>query len=164
MKRQASIVFFLFLLCIPSLAMKNHKTTFREPCDAVWHAAVTVAKSQNYRIVSIATDEHVISLVAGGVWWGERIISASLAPGVEFGCELTVQSRYSGAEHSDGPDFIARVTVELITPNLNHNSVEYHKFEDCLHGGSDWGGSRKKVEEKCETQLRATLEAEKAVK
>ncbi len=157
-----SIVFCLVLLCIPSVAMKNRSTTFHEPCDAVWRAAVTVGKSETYRIVSVSTEEHIISLAAGGAWWGERVISASLAPGVEGGCVLTVQSRYSGVEHSDGKDFIARVTVTLLNPDLNHNSDAYRKFEKCLNGGSDWGGGRKSVEATCEAKLRTMLDAEKA--
>ena len=157
-----SIAVCLVLLCIPSVAMKNRSTTFREPCDAVWRAAITVGKSQNYRIVSVSTEEHIISLAAGGAWGGERVISASLAPSVEGGCVLTVQSRYSGVEHSDGKDFTARVTVALLNPDLNYNSDAYRKFENCLHGGSDWGGGRKNVEATCEAKLRTMLDAEKA--
>jgi hypothetical protein len=159
-----SVVCSFLLLCTSSAAMKNRHVTFPQPCDAVWLAAVAVAKGQDYRIISVSAPEQIISLVSGGAWWGERIISASLGPGAEGGCVLTVQSRYSGVEHSDGPDFIARVNIRLIAPNLDRNPEAYRKFKDCLRSGSDWGGSRQKIEAKCEAKLREKLEAEEALK
>jgi len=109
---------FITCLAVQSLAMKSRKETFPQSCDLVWKATVIVAKSDQYRIVSISGEEQVISLVAGGVWWGERIMSLSLAPGLEGGCTVKVQSRYSGLQHSDGPDLLMRIHIELLGEEL----------------------------------------------
>jgi hypothetical protein len=128
-----------------SFAVKNREHNFSQPCAAVWSAAVTVAKSQDYRIISISTEEHILSLVVGGFWGGERVISISLAPGSERGCVVTAQSRFSGVAHSDGPDFLARVHVELLGAEVDHDSKAFRKFRECLDG---YNSNEAKCEEK----------------
>ena len=129
-----AVLAFSVCLALPAAAMKNRHEDFTEPCDVVWKAAVAVAKSQEYRIVSIASEEQILSLDAGGIWWGERIISLSLAPGAEHGCTATVQSRYSGLQHSDGPDLLARIHVQMISAHLDKSSEAVKKYQDCLNG------------------------------
>ena len=60
----------LLFLALPTQAMKNRQVNVRESCDDVWLAAVAVAKTQDYRIISIASDERIISVAAGGIWLG----------------------------------------------------------------------------------------------
>ena len=127
----ATVSIFFLCLATPSIAMKSRHETFPQSCEAIWKTSVAVAKSDRYRIVSISREEQVISLVAGGAWWGERIISLSLAPGMEDGCTVRVQSRYSGLEHSDGPDLLMRIHVELIGEQLGLDSKEFEKFKRC---------------------------------
>jgi hypothetical protein len=138
---------------VPSFAMKNRTETLDQPCDVVWKSAVTAAKRQEYRIVGISQEEQIISVAVGGFWAGERIVSLSLAPSVERGCVATVQSRFSGLIHSDGPDFLARVRVQLIADTLPADREAFHKFKDCVEY------SPSASEAKCEAKFRQKLAA-----
>ncbi|HSY92348.1 MAG TPA: hypothetical protein VK812_13305 [Candidatus Binatus sp.] len=150
----------IFLTCLASqsLAMKSRHETFPQTCEAVWNASVAVAKSEQYRIVSISKDEQVVSLIVGGVWAGERIISLSLAPGVEGGCTVTVQSRFSGLAHADGPDLLERVHMELLGARLGRDSKAFEEYKLCLEHRTypDWGGKPK-----CAQNFVRKAEAEK---
>jgi len=149
MKTLATL-FLLVCACVPSWALKNRRDNFPEACDVVWKAVLTVAKTQDYRIISVTSEEQIISLSVGGIWWGERIISLSLAPGTEHGCTATVQSRYSGVQHSDSHDLLSRIHVELIGNEVGRDSKAFHKFKSCL---SDYDGT----EAKCEEKMRKTF-------
>ena len=137
-----------------SLALSNRHRAFNRPCDAVWKAAVTVAKTQDYRIVSISTEEQIISLAVGGALSGERLVSISLAPGKEGGCTATVQSRFSGLAHSDGPDLLSRVSVELIGQEIDRDSKEFRRFKSCVESPTS--------DSKCEARLQKDLAAKSA--
>lgn len=140
------LVFTLALLtCIAtqSLAMKKKYETFPQSCAAVWNASVTVAKSERYRVVSISKEEQVISIAVGGAWWGERIVSLSLAVAGEQKCTVAVQSRYSGLIHSDAPDLLDRIHVELVGEFIGRDSKAFHKFERCVEHSSYRGCEEK---------------------
>ncbi len=47
----------ILLLSVQSVAMKSRQETLPQSCDAVWKAAIAVAKTQQYRIIS-ASKEH----------------------------------------------------------------------------------------------------------
>lgn len=132
MKSAAYALVALALLNVPAFAMKNRQRNFLEPCPAVWTAAVAVAKSQQYRIVSINKEEQIISVAAGGVWSGERMLTLTLEPGPERGCLATVQSAFSGLAHSDAPDLLARVGVELIGQTVDRDSKPFRKLKACV--------------------------------
>ena len=144
----------LFLFALPSWAMKNRYQDFNEPCDAVWKASVAIAKTEDYRIISIASDEKIISLAVGGFFAGERIITVSIAPAPEKGCRATVQSRFSGLAHSDGPDLLARIHVQLLASELgtDKSSVQQalQKFKSCMNGYNSSAA-------KCDAKLRKSL-------
>src|SRR5579862_225827 len=132
---------FLLALCLAifgeqSLAMKNRQRAFQESCDIVWEAAVSVAKSRDYRIVSLSKEERVISLSVGGVWSGERLISLSLDPDPERGCVAIVQSRFSGLAHSDGPDLLSRVAVAIAARNVDPQSKEFRRYQSCIESST----------------------------
>ena len=150
MKRIA-VVIALLLVAGQAVAMKNRERSFREPCSEVWDASVAVAKSHDYRIVTISREEQVISLVAGGAWNGERIITLALAEGKEFGCVATVQSRFSGWAHSDGPDLLSRVAVEILARHENIDAKVIRRYRDCLASPTST--------EKCEAKLRKEIAA-----
>ena len=76
----------------PLFAMKNRFQDFPEPCDVVWKATVAVAKTQDYRLISISDEEKMISLAAGGFLSGERIISLTVAPAPEHGCRVAAKA------------------------------------------------------------------------
>jgi hypothetical protein len=44
-----------------AFAAKNRQRSFPETCDQVWTAAVAVAKTESYRIVTISKEEQLIS-------------------------------------------------------------------------------------------------------
>lgn len=143
------------LLAVPAVAMKNQRENFLEPCDVVWKAAVAAAKTQDYRIISISSQDQILSLSVGGAWWGERIVSLSLAPGAERGCDATVQSRYSGLQHSDGPDLLARVHVQIVGAQIGKDSDVFKRYKVCMKGYySD--------DRKCYDKLKKTLPAPSA--
>lgn len=120
------------LVCVPAVAMKNRQRNFVEPCEVVWSAAVTVAKSQDYRIITISKEEQIISVAVGGFLAGERIITLTLAPDPERGCVATVQSRFSGLAHSDGPALLGRVRVELLGETMDRKSKAFRDYKDCV--------------------------------
>jgi hypothetical protein len=146
MKVTRAFLILILALSTSTFAMKNRQRSFPDSCDDVWTASLAVAKSQNYRIVSVSTEEHVISLSAGGAWGGERMISLSLENGKEFGCVVTVQSRFSGLAHSDGPDLLSRIGAELVTKNLDGNSKAVRRYRDCIESFVS--------DSKCEERLR----------
>jgi hypothetical protein len=139
----------LLMLCVEARALKSRERTFTQDCDSVWKAAVAVAKTEQYRIISISKEEQIISVSAGGVWSGERIISLSLSSRGDHGCTATAQSRFSGLAHSDGPDLLLRVYVELIAETTDRDSKAFHKFKACMEGHGD--------ESKCEEHFRKSL-------
>ncbi len=139
------------LLTAPALAVQNRRRNFSQSCDLVWTASVVVAKRQEYRIMSISKEEQIISLVAGGAWSGERVITVSLAPGIERGCTATVQSRFSGLAHSDGPDLLARISVEVIGQTADRNSKPFLRYKRCAED------SYKPSISGCESRLRKEL-------
>jgi hypothetical protein len=145
---KASLVALLMIAVSSSaFAMKNLRRNFDEPCDSVWKAALTVAKTQDYRIVSVDKEDQIISLIAGGAWFGERIITVTFATGAEKGCVAAVQSRFSGVVHSDGPDLLARIGVELISERVGSDSTALQHYRSCIKRYNP-------SEEKCEEKLR----------
>jgi hypothetical protein len=155
MKAALTLLFLpVVFLPLPASAMKNRHVTFHQSCDDVWKAAVAVAKTQDYRIVSISREEQIISLDVGGILWGERVLSLNLAPGQEYGCTATVQSRYSGLEHHDAPDLLARIRLELVAGPIDHDSKAYKRYRACL---DDYNTDEKK----CEERFRKDLAKEK---
>lgn len=156
MKRFAMLPPLLMLLpglAAPAWGMKNQERNFPQSCVKVWTAALTVAKSQQYRVIGISEQEQIISVVVGGVWGGERILSMSLAPGVEKGCTATVQSRFSGLAHSDGPMLLDRLQAELIGESVDRSSKEFQRFQNCMEKSLD-------SEAKCQAKLAKTLAKE----
>jgi hypothetical protein len=121
---------------VPAFAMKNLRRSFPDTCDELWNAAMHVAKTQDYRIVTVDHEDKIISLVAGGVWGGERLMTLSLEPGEEGGCVATVQSRFSGVLHSDGPDLLARVSIEVLKATVDPDSLAFRHFKKCM----EWYG------------------------
>jgi hypothetical protein len=149
-KRIAYLLALTALLDIQAVAMKNRQRIFPESCETVWAASVTVAKTQDYRIVSISKEEQVISLAAGGAWSGERMITLSLAPAAEKGCVATVQSRFSGLAHSDGPDLLGRILLELVGQTVDRDSKPFRHFKDCVENSPS-------SDAKCESRFRKAV-------
>jgi hypothetical protein len=122
---------FTLLVCVAlslstqSQAMKSRQETFPHSCDEVWRASIAVAKTKQYRVISASKEEQILSVAVGGAWGGERIISLSLASSGGQNCTATVQSRFSGLAHSDGPDLLERVHVQLVAETLGPDSEAF---------------------------------------
>lgn len=89
---------------------------------------------------------------ASGFWGGERIVSLSLLDRGGDGCVATIQSRFSGLIHSDGPDLLRRLQVEVLGSTADRDSKAFKRFRDCMEGpgvGSD----------RCEERYRKDLSA-----
>lgn len=127
-----SLLLALLAAALPAAALKNRFEDFPQSCDDVWKAAVSVAKSQQYRILSISDQERVVSLAVGGFMAGERIISLTIAPAPERGCRASVQSRFSGLVHSDGPDLLGRIRVEVVGDELGRETEAFEHFKHCV--------------------------------
>jgi hypothetical protein len=140
----------LALASVPAFAMKNLQRSFPDGCDVVWKAAISVAKTQDYRIVAIAHEDKIISLAAGGAWFGERLMTLSLESGEDGGCVVTVQSRFSGVLHSDGPDLLARVSIEVMKAKIDPESRAFRQFKKCM---ASYGYSTRECEERLQKQI-----------
>ena len=141
------------LTALPAFAMGTHKRTFAEDCDTVWQASMQVAKSSQYQIVSVSKEEHIISVQPGGFFWGgnlmgERTVTLSLEP-AEHGCTATAKSHYSGIQHADDSDLLARVHVQLVGLEVG---TEVPPFGN-TSGVENYNSS----EPKCEAKLRRRL-------
>lgn len=134
--KTSGLLLVLLLGSFPAFAMKNLKQNFPDSCDVVWKAAISVAKTQDYRIVSVDHEDQIISLASGGAWWGERLMTLSLQAGDEGGCVAIVQSRFSGLLHSDGPDLLARVSVDVIKTKIDPESKAFRRFTKCMGKGN----------------------------
>jgi hypothetical protein len=149
MRVKSVVLLFLLMLSVEARALKSRDRTFTQDCGSVWKAAVAVAKTEQYRIISVSKEEQIISVSAGGVWSGERIISLSLSSRSDHGCTATAQSRFSGLVHSDGPDLLRRVYIEVIAETADRDSKAFRRFKACMEGHGD--------ERKCEDDFRKSL-------
>lgn len=150
-------LWMLIILCpLPAFSMKNRYADFSESCDDLWKASVAIAKTKDYRIVSISDEEKIISVAVGGFIAGERIISLTVAPAPEHGCRVTVQSRFSGLAHSDGPDLLGRIRVQVVGDELGRETSAFGHFKKCVDHSST------KSPQQCEEILRKELAIEKA--
>jgi len=136
-RRSISVsIFVILLLSVQSLAFKDKKETLAQSCGAVWKAAMAVAKTEQYRIVSASKEEQFVSVAVGGFWGGERIISLSLASDGEQQCIMTVQSRFAGMAHSDAEDLLERVHVEVVAEAVGRDSEAFRKYKKCVRDSS----------------------------
>ena len=99
---------------------KTHKTTYPNACSEVWAAVQdTLGHAENYTIKitdeSRMTVEYSVKHSAHVTITGalrQRPNTVSLSP-QGTGCEMEVQSNYSGFEHDDAGDFAKRVNESL---------------------------------------------------
>ncbi len=111
MKRFAALA-LLIAIGTPAFA-KTHKDPFEVPCNTLWSAIKdTLKNSGKYVIVSIDENEMLASYRIGSMLTSTRINSVSLNPQAS-GCEMQVQTSYSGWENNDAGDFKKRVEASL---------------------------------------------------
>ncbi|HTR27069.1 MAG TPA: hypothetical protein VMI10_24060 [Terriglobales bacterium] len=97
---------------LPSFA-KTHKENYSVPCATLWNAVKDALRnSGKYGILGIDSQEMTASFVIGGSLGGKRINSVVLN-GKGDGCEMQVQTAFSGLAHNDEGDFKKRVDDSL---------------------------------------------------
>ncbi len=99
-------------LATPAFA-STHKYNYVVPCSALWPAVKdTLRNSGKYGIIGITNDEMTASYNIGGNLTGKRINSLVLNT-IATGCELQVQTAFSGLVNNDADDLKKRVDVSL---------------------------------------------------
>ncbi len=108
------VTILLALTAIPAFG-STHKDTFTVPCNELWRAVKdTLRNSGKYGIIAIDDKELTASYNIGGNLTGKRINSAVLNDqNSGVGCELQVQTAYSGLVNNDYGDFKKRVDDSL---------------------------------------------------
>ena len=98
---------------LPALA-KTHKDQYNVPCTTLWPAVKdTIRNSGKYGIISITNEEMTASYNIGGNLTGKRINTVLLNT-QGSGCEMQIQTAYSGLVNNDAADFKKRVDESLI--------------------------------------------------
>jgi hypothetical protein len=102
----------LIAVSLPAAA-KTHKEQYNMPCPTLWTAVKDVLKnSGKYGIVGISNEEMTSTYNIGGTLTGKRTNSLVLNP-KDGGCELQVQTAYSGLVNNDEADFKKRLDESL---------------------------------------------------
>jgi hypothetical protein len=118
MKRRIAVL-ALMLLALPAFC-KTHKDTFPNACSEVWAAVKdTLGNPENYTVkltdearmtASYAVKHTAHVTITGALRQRPNTVSLS-SKGT--GCEMEVESNYSGFEHNDAGDFTKRVNESL---------------------------------------------------
>lgn len=102
----------LLSLAVPAFA-KTHKEQYAMPCSSLWPAVKdTLRNSGKYGIISIVNEELTASYNIGGNLTGKRI-NTVLLNSVGEGCEMQIQTAFSGLVNNDASDFKKRVDESL---------------------------------------------------
>ncbi|MGB0065589.1 MAG: hypothetical protein WBP85_14195 [Terracidiphilus sp.] len=100
------------VFAVPAVA-STHKEDFDVSCPVLWQAVRDVVRnSGKYGIISINSEEMTASYNIGGNLTGKRINTVILDP-KGTGCQMQVQSAYSGLVNNDAGDFKKRVDASL---------------------------------------------------
>lgn len=103
-------------LALPAAA-KTHSEQYNVPCPTLWAAVKDVLKtSGKYGIVGISNEEMTSTYNIGGNLTGKRTNSVVLNA-KDNGCEMQVQTSYSGMVNNDESDFKKRVDASLAKQN-----------------------------------------------
>jgi hypothetical protein len=117
--RLLCVTLTLLALALPAFS-GTHKETFPNACSEVWAAVKdTLGNPENYTIkivdesrmtasYSVKHSAHVT--LTGALRQRPNTVSLS---STGTGCQMEVQSNYSGFEHNDAGDFIKRVKESL---------------------------------------------------
>jgi hypothetical protein len=111
MKRLSAVMLVLLIVPLPSFA-KTHKDDYSVSCSVLWDGVKdTLRNSGKYGIISISDKEMSAAFNIGGIF-GKRVNSVVLN-GKGNGCEMQVQTAYSGWQNNDAGDFKKRVDESL---------------------------------------------------
>ena len=98
-------------------AAKTHKDDYIIPCTTLWLAVKDVVRnSGKYGIIGINNEEMTASYNIGGNLAGKRTNTVLLNPHGS-GCEMQIQTAFSGLANNDAGDFKKRVDESLVKMN-----------------------------------------------
>jgi hypothetical protein len=113
MLKRFLILGVLLFIAAPIFA-STHRENYNVPCKTLWSAVKdTLKTSGKYGIRSIDNEEMIASYNMGGNLSDKRINSVTLNAKGDTGCEMQVQTAYSGLIHNDYGDFKERVEKSL---------------------------------------------------
>jgi hypothetical protein len=116
MKKTIAVILMTFC-ALPAMA-KTHKDDYSIPCATLWKAVHDVVRnSGKYGIISINAEELTASYNIGGNLTGKRI-NTDVLNEKGTGCEMQVQTAYSGLVNNDAADFKKRVDDSLAKQGL----------------------------------------------
>ena len=111
MKRLSALI-LLLATAVPAVA-RTQREEFNIPCSTLCKAVRdAVRNSGKYGIIGINDEEMTTSYNIGGWLSGKRTNSVILNPHGD-GCEMQIQTTFSGIEHDDAGDFKTRVYASL---------------------------------------------------
>lgn len=105
--RKALVLALLFLAALPAFA-KLHKDSYPVPCSTLWEVVQdTIKNSGNYTLVVADASQMTASYTINGAIRSRQNSVHLEAQGT--GCEMQVQTSYSGLAHDDAGDFKNRI-------------------------------------------------------
>ena len=111
--KRITIVVLMSVILTGMASAKTHSEKYTVSCATLWPAVKdTLRNSGKYGILGIDNTEMTASFVIGGSLGGKRINSVVLNSKGD-GCELQVQTAFSGLAHNDEGDFKKRVDESL---------------------------------------------------
>jgi hypothetical protein len=111
MMKSVLVALMSLTLAVPAFS-KTHKETYPVPCSDLWAAVKdTLRNSGNYGIISTDNAEMTASYnILGAI---RKRTNSVVLNTQGSGCELQIQSNYSGIAHDDAGDFKKRVDESL---------------------------------------------------
>jgi len=110
--RRFVLMLMMLMVAGPAFA-KTHKDMYSMPCSALWPAVKdTLRNSGKYGIIGIDNTEMTASFNIGGTLAAKRVNSVVLNTKPE-GCEMQIQTAFSGLTNDDAGDFKKRVDKSL---------------------------------------------------
>ena len=110
---KATVLAFVLCACSAPAFAKTHSFVYNMPCTSLWPAVKdTLRNSGKYGIIGISSEEMTASYNIGGALTGKRVNSLVLNPKPD-GCELQVQTSFSGFVNNDVDDLKKRVDESL---------------------------------------------------
>jgi hypothetical protein len=112
--RRFVVVALIFLTATgPAAFAKTHKDMYAVQCSVLWPAVKdTLRNSGKYGIIGIDNTEMTASFNIGGTLAAKRVNSVVLNVKPD-GCEMQVQTAFSGFTNNDAGDFKKRVDESL---------------------------------------------------
>jgi hypothetical protein len=112
MKRFVVVALLWFTAAGPAFA-KTHKDMYSVQCGVLWPAVKdTLRNSGKYGIIGIDNTEMTASFNIGGTLSAKRVNSVILNAKPD-GCEMQIQTAFSGLGNNDAGDFKKRVDESL---------------------------------------------------